>query len=139
MRKLRVGAEALRYDQGVGLDKPKLNKYLESWQKILIAPDNGVLFVFNAVVGFFGLVTLVYDTYYAFLGEEEFKYSIFLLPIFLIDMVLKGITMYIKNLQLVDHPLKVLSKYMFGSFLIDLIANPPYYLLYQHLLWLKLF
>ena len=52
------------------------------------------------------------------------------------DMYLKSTTMYHQNLQLVRNPVKVLLRYIVRSFLIDLFANTPFYLINEHLIWL---
>ena len=72
--------------------------------------------------------------------DHTHYYSLVTLPIFLLDMYVKGTKMYYHKLQLVRNPKLVLFKYVKTWFIVDLLANIPLWLISpKYFMWLKLF
>ena len=110
------------------------------WSKNLISPKSRVVYWLNLIIGVLGMFTLTYDTYQVFIGSAKFLLTLFLQPIFVFDMIIKSQTMYHRDMQLVRNPWHVIRRYLLSSFIVDLLANAPLFLINESLLsWIRLF
>ena len=66
-------------------------------QKALLNPDGKFVFYSDVIVSICGILVLFFETYWVFLREDQFIWTIIFLPVFIFDMYKKATTMYTVN------------------------------------------
>ena len=104
----------------------------------MINPDNQKLQWFMYLLAIVGMVELYFNTY-SLWKKDAYTFNIIVLPVHSIEIILNFITMYWKDIYLINHPWTIAKRYLKFDFWVDIIAAFPFFLFTHNLIVFKLF
>lgn len=110
-------------------------------EKILISPGNSKLQLFIYLISIIGIFELYWLSLVVILELYWDTYKVFsliVLPLYTLEICLKFITMYWKDVELIDDITVISKTYLKYRFWVDFLSTFPFFLLHHNLVGLKM-